>query len=154
MEATRCWFNKFKSKDKMKSPKSKESTAAVKEGSRPPINEEAPSNVTKQKAAAAKQYIENHYKKQMKSLQERKERYVFFFHRSCTDVLLPCNVVILITNHTVISKNILCIRTYIYLLFLLVVTNQVVCSLELNASLTDLRPFLYCLQYTVICPCK
>ncbi|XP_054804781.1 uncharacterized protein LOC129307870 [Prosopis cineraria] len=74
MEATRCWFNKFKSKDKMKSPKNKESTASVKEGSRPPTNEEAPSNVTKQRAAAAKQYIENHYKKQMKNLEERKER--------------------------------------------------------------------------------
>lgn len=34
-----------------------------------------PSSVTKQKVAAAKQYIENHYKEQMKNLQERKERY-------------------------------------------------------------------------------
>lgn len=39
--------------------------------------DEAPSNATKQKAAAAKQYIENHYKAQMKCLQDRKERYVF-----------------------------------------------------------------------------
>lgn len=36
--------------------------------------EEALSSATKQKVAAAKQYIENHYKSQMKSLQERKER--------------------------------------------------------------------------------
>ncbi|KAJ6336152.1 hypothetical protein OIU78_012707 [Salix suchowensis] len=35
---------------------------------------EAHSNVTKQKVAAAKQFIENHYKEQMKNLQERKER--------------------------------------------------------------------------------
>ncbi|KAB2038142.1 hypothetical protein E1A91_D03G119400v1 [Gossypium mustelinum] len=38
-------------------------------------DEEALSNITKQKAAAAKQYIENHYKEQMKNLQDRKERY-------------------------------------------------------------------------------
>ncbi|XP_073009587.1 uncharacterized protein [Typha latifolia] len=36
--------------------------------------EEAPSNATKQKVAAAKEYIENHYKAQMKNLQDRKER--------------------------------------------------------------------------------
>ncbi|XP_050910075.1 casein kinase 1-like protein 10 [Lathyrus oleraceus] len=38
------------------------------------VDDESLSNVTKQKVAAAKQYIENHYKEQMKSLQERKER--------------------------------------------------------------------------------
>jgi hypothetical protein len=38
--------------------------------------EEAQSSATKQKVAAAKQYIENHYKSQMKSLQELKERSV------------------------------------------------------------------------------
>nr|KJB61143.1 hypothetical protein B456_009G343000 [Gossypium raimondii] len=37
-------------------------------------DEEALSNITKQKVAAAKQYIENHYKEQM-NLQDRKERY-------------------------------------------------------------------------------
>ncbi|KAL2325156.1 hypothetical protein Fmac_024214 [Flemingia macrophylla] len=70
----RCWFSKFKSKDKSQSSTNKETTGIAKEGSKPPTNEEAPSNVTKQKVAAAKQYIENHYKKQMKDLQERKER--------------------------------------------------------------------------------
>ncbi|OVA03954.1 Protein kinase domain [Macleaya cordata] len=40
---------------------------------KPPVDE-APSSVTKQKVAAAKQYIENHYKAQMKCLQDRKER--------------------------------------------------------------------------------
>lgn len=72
----RCWFNKFKPKDKTPSSKNKETGIA--KGSKPPTNEEAPSNVTKQKVAAAKQYIENHYKKQMQDLQERKERYVYF----------------------------------------------------------------------------
>ncbi|XP_058001168.1 uncharacterized protein LOC110659489 isoform X2 [Hevea brasiliensis] len=68
MESARCWFNKLKSKDKLKSAK-KEATC-----NKAPTSEEAPSNATKQRVAAAKQYIENHYKKQMKSLQERKER--------------------------------------------------------------------------------
>nr|CAB3461008.1 unnamed protein product [Digitaria exilis] len=36
--------------------------------------DDAPSSATKQRVAAAKQYIENHYKTQMKSLQDRKER--------------------------------------------------------------------------------
>ena len=71
-----CWFHKFKSKDKMNSSKNKETAGVAKERSKPPTNEEAPSNVTKQKVEAAKQYIENHYKKQMKDLQDRKERYV------------------------------------------------------------------------------
>lgn len=70
-----CWFNKSRSKDKVKSAKKKEAAGNGKEGLRPPTSEEAPSNVTKQKVAAAKQYIENHYKNQMKSLEERKERY-------------------------------------------------------------------------------
>ncbi|GMP99369.1 hypothetical protein CsSME_00046859 [Camellia sinensis var. sinensis] len=39
-----------------------------------PLSAEEASNITKQKAAAAKQYIENHYKEQKKSLQERRER--------------------------------------------------------------------------------
>lgn len=35
---------------------------------------EVMSSVTKQRVTAAKQYIENHYKEQMKNLQERRER--------------------------------------------------------------------------------
>ncbi|KAF5752395.1 serine/threonine-protein kinase 38-like isoform X1 [Tripterygium wilfordii] len=73
MDSVRCWFNKSKSKDKVKSAKKHEAKGNGKEGLNP-ISEEVPSNVTKQKVAAAKQYIENHYKKQMKDLQERKER--------------------------------------------------------------------------------
>ncbi|CAK9329200.1 unnamed protein product [Citrullus colocynthis] len=74
MEATRCWFNKFRSKDKPKPSTNKESTGNARDASRAPTSEDVPSNVTKQKVAAAKQYIENHYKKQMKSLEERRER--------------------------------------------------------------------------------
>lgn len=77
MDKAGCWFSKFKSKDKSKSLNKKETTGNGKELSKVAMSEEAPSNVTKQKVAAAKQYIEDHYKKQMKSLQERKERYVF-----------------------------------------------------------------------------
>jgi hypothetical protein len=51
------------------------------------------STMTRQKVAAAKQFIENHYKSHMKSLQERKERcedpadkLFFFFCFLC----LPC----------------------------------------------------------------
>ncbi|KAE8667987.1 Calcium-binding EF-hand family protein isoform 1 [Hibiscus syriacus] len=74
METSRCWLNKLKAKDKSRPSKKKEGAGKAKEGSKPPTSEEAPSNVTKQRVAAAKQYIEDHYKKQMKSLQERKER--------------------------------------------------------------------------------
>ncbi|VVA16097.1 PREDICTED: serine/threonine-kinase [Prunus dulcis] len=74
MEFARSWLKKFKSKEKVKSSKNKDTTGNGKEGSKTPMTEEVPSNVTKQKVAAAKQYIEDHYKKQMKSLQERKER--------------------------------------------------------------------------------
>lgn len=40
------------------------------------------SSLTMEKVAAAKQFIENHYRAQMKNIQERKERYLgvsFFF---------------------------------------------------------------------------
>ena len=84
MKSIGCWFNKLKSRDKAKSSK-KEATNNGKEGSKAVTSEEAPSNVTKQKVAAAKQYIENHYKEQMKNLQERKERYGF--HSSSINVL-------------------------------------------------------------------
>ncbi|KAG2722051.1 hypothetical protein I3843_02G096300 [Carya illinoinensis] len=74
MEKARGWFNKFRSKDRSKASKKNEATGNGKEVLKVPTSEDAPSNVTKQKVAAAKQYIEDHYKKQMKSLQERKER--------------------------------------------------------------------------------
>ncbi|XP_044498665.1 serine/threonine-protein kinase tricornered-like [Mangifera indica] len=74
MDSIKCWVKLLRSKDKVKPSKEKESTSKTKELSKAQTSEEVPSNVTKQKVAAAKQYIENHYKKQMKSLQERKER--------------------------------------------------------------------------------
>ncbi|KAG1353961.1 serine/threonine-protein kinase tricorner [Cocos nucifera] len=68
MDSARSWFHKFQPRDKS-ATKKKEATTDGKEES-----DEAPSNATKQRVAAAKQYIENHYKEQMKNLQERKER--------------------------------------------------------------------------------
>ncbi|KAK4388135.1 Serine/threonine-protein kinase tricorner [Sesamum angolense] len=75
METAKRWFGKFRSKEKPKTSKTKnEPRPSGKEGSKTPLNEETPSNATKQKVAAAKEYIEKHYKEQMKSLQERRER--------------------------------------------------------------------------------
>ncbi len=83
MEQTRSWFNRFQPREKAKgspgkmkdgsasSDSGKESLKGLREGGEA---EELPSSITRQKVAAAKQYIENHYKSQMKSLQERKER--------------------------------------------------------------------------------
>ncbi|KAI8523063.1 hypothetical protein RHMOL_Rhmol13G0045600 [Rhododendron molle] len=74
MDSARSWFQKFQPRDRVRpSPKNKESPSMAREDSKPISAEEA-SNITKQKVAAAKQYIENHYKEQMKNLQERKER--------------------------------------------------------------------------------
>ncbi|XP_022846773.1 serine/threonine-protein kinase tricorner-like isoform X1 [Olea europaea var. sylvestris] len=75
METARSWFKKFCFREKPKPPnKKKEHTTNGKEGSKMSVNEETPSNATKQKVEAAKQYIEKHYKEQMRSLQERRER--------------------------------------------------------------------------------
>lgn len=75
MDSARSWFQKFQPRDRVRpSPKNKESPSVGREDSKPMSAEEA-SNITKQKVAAAKQYIENHYKEQMKNLHERKERY-------------------------------------------------------------------------------
>ncbi|KAG9136081.1 hypothetical protein Leryth_003717 [Lithospermum erythrorhizon] len=74
MDAAKRWFGKIRSKDKHKAAKKKETNNNGKEVLRSPIKEEIPSNATKQKVEAAKQYIEKHYKEQMKSLQERRER--------------------------------------------------------------------------------
>ncbi|CAN6985819.1 unnamed protein product [Brassica oleracea var. botrytis] len=70
METAKAWVKKLKSIDKVK----KKEAAAKEVVPKPPGGEEALSNVTKEKAAAAKLYIENHYKMQMQSLHERKER--------------------------------------------------------------------------------
>ncbi|RVX19387.1 hypothetical protein CK203_008772 [Vitis vinifera] len=76
MDSARSWFQKFQPRERVRpSARKKEGTGAEKEETNPTAGDETPSNVTKQKVAAAKQYIENHYKEQMKSLQERRERY-------------------------------------------------------------------------------
>lgn len=79
MDSARSWFNRLQPKEKVKPGPAKKEAGYAKDLQKPPI-EDAPSNVTKQKVAAAKQYIENHYKAQMKSLQDRKERF-FFPHK-------------------------------------------------------------------------
>ncbi|XAR61084.1 Non-specific serine/threonine protein kinase [Bertholletia excelsa] len=74
MDSARSWFQKFQPRDRLRtSSKKKEHTSMGKEDSKTLTAEET-SIITKQKVAAAKQYIENHYKEQMKNLQERKER--------------------------------------------------------------------------------
>ncbi|KAL3828061.1 hypothetical protein ACJIZ3_016863 [Penstemon smallii] len=74
MDSARGWFQKFQPRERVRSSsKKKESMGSVREDSQPLSAEEA-SNLTKQRVAAAKQYIENHYKEQMKNLQERRER--------------------------------------------------------------------------------
>lgn len=75
MESSRGWFKIFKQGNAAKKKEAAgESVKNIGSGvSKPPISD-APSHSTKQKAAAAKQYIENHYKAQMKNLQDRKER--------------------------------------------------------------------------------
>lgn len=74
MDSARSWFQKFQPRDRLRSATKKNDSTGEEESG--PLSAEEASNVTKQKVAAAKQYIENHYKEQMKNLQERKERYV------------------------------------------------------------------------------
>ncbi|EXB88371.1 Serine/threonine-protein kinase CBK1 [Morus notabilis] len=75
MDSARSWFHKLQPREKLRaSTKKKEPCSGDNGESNPQMDEEALSNITKQKVAAAKQYIENHYKEQMKNLHERKER--------------------------------------------------------------------------------
>ncbi|XP_022714638.1 serine/threonine-protein kinase tricorner-like [Durio zibethinus] len=78
MDSARSWFKKCQQKNEKveNSPKKKREMENVKcYTHKPPIDGAvAPSTATKQKVAAAKQYIENHYKAHMKNLQDRKER--------------------------------------------------------------------------------
>ncbi|KAG6489588.1 hypothetical protein ZIOFF_050863 [Zingiber officinale] len=73
MDSARSWFHRLQTKEKVKPGSAKQEAGSAKDLQRPPIDD-APSDATKQKVAAAKQYIENHYKAQMKSLHDRKER--------------------------------------------------------------------------------
>ncbi|XP_022724054.1 serine/threonine-protein kinase tricorner-like isoform X2 [Durio zibethinus] len=77
MDSARSWFKKFQHKNEKieNSPKKKKEIENEKYAHKPPIHGVgAPSAATKQKVDAAKQYIEKHYKAQMKNLQDRKER--------------------------------------------------------------------------------
>ncbi|XP_023514772.1 serine/threonine-protein kinase 38-like [Cucurbita pepo subsp. pepo] len=75
MDSARSWFNKLQPRDRLRgSSKRRENSAGGNEESTEPVDEEELSNITKQKVAAAKQYIENHYKEQRRNLQERRER--------------------------------------------------------------------------------
>ncbi|KAK9747647.1 hypothetical protein RND81_02G005500 [Saponaria officinalis] len=75
MDSTKSWFHKFQPRDKLRSTsKNKDSGMGGRDGSGSTSDDDTPSNMTKERVAAAKQYIENHYKEQMKNLQERKER--------------------------------------------------------------------------------
>uniref|UniRef100_A0A0D9WIJ0 non-specific serine/threonine protein kinase n=1 Tax=Leersia perrieri TaxID=77586 RepID=A0A0D9WIJ0_9ORYZ len=85
MDSARSWFQKFQPRDKSKSPAVAASHG--KDSGKPPIDD-APSSATKQRVAAAKQYIENHYKTQMKSLQDRKERR-WMLERKLQDAEVP-----------------------------------------------------------------
>ncbi|KAI3756697.1 hypothetical protein L1987_56519 [Smallanthus sonchifolius] len=73
MDFAKRWCKKLKPKDKPKSSQKKEVRSNGREGLRV-TSDEATSSATKQKVEAAKQYIEKHYKEQMKNLNERRER--------------------------------------------------------------------------------
>ncbi|KAK6780644.1 hypothetical protein RDI58_022828 [Solanum bulbocastanum] len=74
MDSARSWFQKFQPRDCLRSTRKKDLMGSGREDPQPPMSAEEASNVTKQRVAAAKQYIENHYKEQMRNLHDRKER--------------------------------------------------------------------------------
>ncbi|XP_044493817.1 serine/threonine-protein kinase 38-like isoform X2 [Mangifera indica] len=73
MDSARSWLQKLQPRDKVRGL-SRKKEAGSNGSTDDCTDEEGMSNTTKQKVAAAKQYIENHYKEQMKNLQERRER--------------------------------------------------------------------------------
>lgn len=88
MDSARSWLQKFQPRDKMKAKKKEEDGNDGNEDSTAPVDEASLSSSMKQKVAAAKQYIENHYKEQMKNLQERKERYGLFYLCLCLFIFI------------------------------------------------------------------
>lgn len=96
MEGNKSWFNRFQPKsDRFKVSLGKKNGSAGSDSSRESTKsaaDELPSSITRQKVAAAKQYIENHYKAQMKNLQERKERYLSSFPRPTCFIVVVRNV--------------------------------------------------------------
>ncbi|KAG9154325.1 hypothetical protein Leryth_000771 [Lithospermum erythrorhizon] len=73
MDSSRSWFQKLQQRDRLGSIKKKD-LMANNEKEDEGISPEEASSITKQKVAATKQYIENHYKEQMKALQQRRDR--------------------------------------------------------------------------------
>ncbi|KAK9155287.1 hypothetical protein Sjap_002767 [Stephania japonica] len=89
MDSARSWFHKFQPRaDKLKLGVTKKKEAENGKNAEKPPLDKAPSDATKQKVAAAKQYIESHYKSQMKSLQDRKERR-WVLERKLADAEVP-----------------------------------------------------------------
>ncbi|KAI3772972.1 hypothetical protein L6452_04168 [Arctium lappa] len=74
MDSARSWLHKFQPRERFRPSTGKRDSTGDGEDSSNSVMDEEASNITKQKVAAAKQYIENHYKEQMKNLQERRER--------------------------------------------------------------------------------
>ncbi|GER24942.1 protein kinase family protein [Striga asiatica] len=75
MDSAKSWFQKFQPRDRLRSStRRKDSMGSGREEPEEELSAEEASNLTKQRVAAAKQYIENHYKEQMRNLQERRER--------------------------------------------------------------------------------
>ncbi|KAI4297247.1 hypothetical protein L6164_037142 [Bauhinia variegata] len=72
MDSTRSWFKKLQIKGR-RAPDEKQNIENVKDDHKA-TSSVVPSTETAQKVAAAKNYIENHYKAQMKFLQDRKDR--------------------------------------------------------------------------------
>ena len=67
MDSARSWLQKFQPRDKLRaSTRNKDDTNGTNEIPNVPMDDTSLSNVTKQKVTAAKQYIENHYKEQMR----------------------------------------------------------------------------------------
>ncbi|KAL0909437.1 hypothetical protein M5K25_020308 [Dendrobium thyrsiflorum] len=86
MDSTRSWFKKFQLREGKVKPfvSKKKEMESMNDAQKPPIDEAPPSDITKQKAAFAKKFIENHYKTQMKIFQEREER-KWIFEKNLAD---------------------------------------------------------------------
>lgn len=77
MDTARSWFQKLQQRDRLRRTLTRKKVSMGSAREEPDLlaDEEA-SALTKQRVAAAKQYIENHYKEQMRNLQERRQRYI------------------------------------------------------------------------------
>ncbi|KAL8139041.1 hypothetical protein V2J09_005042 [Rumex salicifolius] len=75
MASARSWLQKLQPRDKLRNSSTRKKDSVLgRDDTESLSDDETPSNITKQRVEAAKQYIEKHYKEQMKNLQERKER--------------------------------------------------------------------------------